>query len=128
MSFYNRLKEYLANREKEQKEDLEFPDEIDTPIDIAARVRFQKYRGLQSFRTSPWDPYENLPIDYARIYQFENYTRTKNRVIARSSTGGSKVKVSNFKNIYRYYIYCVCYEVLIFVFIITRWDRVLPYI
>ncbi|CAG8539077.1 15828_t:CDS:10 [Acaulospora colombiana] len=86
------LKEYLKNREKEHKEDLEFPDEVDTPLEIAARVRFQKYRGLQSFRTSPWDPYENLPIDYARIYQFENYKRTKKRVISQASAGGSKVK------------------------------------
>ncbi|CAG8432701.1 5683_t:CDS:10 [Diversispora eburnea] len=89
------LKEYLANREKEQRDDIEFPDEVDTPSDIATRIRFQKYRGLQSFRTSPWDPYENLPIDYARIYQFENYKGTKNRVISQASTGGSKVKVGS---------------------------------
>ncbi|CAG8475948.1 22861_t:CDS:10 [Rhizophagus irregularis] len=86
------LKDYLANREKQNRDDLEFPDEVDTPLDIAARTRFQRYRGLQSFRTSPWDPMENLPIDYARIFQFENYQKTKHRVINDAGVGGCGIK------------------------------------
>ncbi|KAJ4450047.1 hypothetical protein ANN_01454 [Periplaneta americana] len=66
---------------KEARMEQLFPDERDTPKDTPARIRFQKYRGLQSFRTSPWDPKENLPLDYARIFQFENFDRTRKRVM-----------------------------------------------
>ncbi|KAG2171939.1 hypothetical protein INT43_001415 [Umbelopsis isabellina] len=85
------LQEYLA-RQKELKTHTDFPDEIDTPLDIPARTRFARYRGLQSFRTSPWDPYENLPIDYSRIFQYENYNRTKNRVLTQNLVGNVKAK------------------------------------
>lgn len=77
--------EYLAyqeqrKRQREERDDAEFPDEVDTPLEIAARTRFARYRGLKSFRTSPWDPYEDLPRDYARIFQFEDFHKTRRRV------------------------------------------------
>ncbi|XP_072758198.1 pre-rRNA-processing protein TSR1 homolog [Anoplolepis gracilipes] len=65
---------------KEAKLDAQFPDEVDTPQDTLAKIRFQKYRGLESFRTSPWDPKENLPIDYSRIIEFADYDRRRKRI------------------------------------------------
>ncbi|KAK2464166.1 hypothetical protein APHAL10511_003623 [Amanita phalloides] len=68
------------NRKREEEDDLAFPDEVDTPQEQPARVRFQRYRGLRSFRTSPWDPFENLPRDYARIFQFEDFRRMERTI------------------------------------------------
>lgn len=73
--------EYLE-RIKESEEYREFPDEVDTPEDVPARIRFQKFRALKSFRKSPWDPKENLPLDYSRIFQFENVQRSRKRALA----------------------------------------------
>ncbi|NWV91283.1 TSR1 protein, partial [Machaerirhynchus nigripectus] len=69
--------EQMLEKYKQERMDEMFPDEVDTPRDVPARVRFQKYRGLKSFRTSPWDPKENLPRDYARIFQFQDFSRTR---------------------------------------------------
>lgn len=81
------------DRSNEEAEDAAFPDEIDTPKDIPARTRFQRYRGLRSFRTSPWDPYENLPRDYGRLFQFEDYKRTERNVRRRMGADGFGVEV-----------------------------------
>ena len=81
-------------RQREERDDREFPDEVDTPKDVPAKIRFQRYRGLRSLRTSPWDPYENLPRDYARIFQFEDFKRTERAVRRRADEEGSAIPVS----------------------------------
>lgn len=75
---------------KEQRMYEMFPDEIDTPSDRPARERFAKYRGLKSFRTSTWDSQENLPADYSKIFQFENFTRTRRRLFKTKASGAKE--------------------------------------
>ncbi|XP_061538130.1 pre-rRNA-processing protein TSR1 homolog [Phycodurus eques] len=74
------LKRYREARANEM-----FPDEVDTPLDAAARIRFQRYRGLKSFRSSPWDSMENLPHNYSRIFQFQSFERTRRRILTEAA-------------------------------------------
>ncbi|KAA3467147.1 pre-rRNA-processing protein TSR1-like protein [Gossypium australe] len=84
----NMTREQIEDEIKKIKEahaeDEEFPDEVDTPLDVPARKRFGKYRGLKSFRTSSWDPKESLPPEYARIFAFDNFARTQKHVVAKA--------------------------------------------
>ncbi|KAK3154012.1 hypothetical protein QOZ80_2BG0184710 [Eleusine coracana subsp. coracana] len=85
----NLTREQIETEIKKIKEanadDEEFPDEVETPLDVPAKKRFAKYRGLKSFRTSSWDPKESLPPGYARIFAFDNFTRTQKHVLAKVS-------------------------------------------
>ena len=83
-----KLGEDMEEKWRQARDDQEFPDEMDTPQTIPARIRFQKYRGLKSFRTSPWDPHQNLPRDYARIFQLSNYRLMAKRAVAAAAKTG----------------------------------------
>ncbi|KAJ9124987.1 hypothetical protein QFC24_002919 [Naganishia onofrii] len=84
------LAEYEAekSRAKDHDADLAFPDEVDTPRNIPARERFARYRGLKSFRTSPWDPYENLPVEYGQIFRFDDYERSRRVAVGNAKLDG----------------------------------------
>ena len=75
---------------EEAQMDLEFPDEVDTPEGIPARERFIKYRGLKSFRTSPWNPMESLPRAYAFLFRPKNYARLQRVVLEDAARAEAK--------------------------------------
>ena len=72
----------LAQRKKDQKDDLEFPDEVAVEDEGAARERYARYRALKSFRKSHWDPKENLPDTYGAVYHFASFKATQKDVVA----------------------------------------------
>lgn len=90
------LQEYLADRAArrniQNKDDLDFPDEVDTPLHISAKERFARFRGLQSFRTSKWDPYEELPRDYGRCFMLEDWKGMGRRMAKRAAIEGVEVR------------------------------------
>nr|CAB3267310.1 pre-rRNA-processing protein TSR1 homolog [Phallusia mammillata] len=87
-------------RFREQRTNEMFPDEIDTPATVNARTRFQRYRGLKSFRTSPWDPKENLPSEYARIFQFQSFENMKKRIKKMETEENSSVEAGTYVTVY----------------------------
>jgi hypothetical protein len=54
------------------EDDEERGDFVDTPFDIPSRKRFARYRAMQSFRSTSWNPKESLPEQYSKIYEFED--------------------------------------------------------
>lgn len=71
----------LAQRKRDRQDDLEFPDEVATEEEGAARDRYARYRSLKSFRKSHWDPKENLPETYGAVYHFASFKATQKDVL-----------------------------------------------
>jgi hypothetical protein len=65
----------LERLDRRANEETQWPDEVDVrPFELARDI-FRGWRGLRSFRDTPWDPLENLPPEYARVYQFAAFSR-----------------------------------------------------
>lgn len=67
-------------REEEGVPEDVVDDYVDTPSDTSARARFARYRALQSFRSSQWNPKENLPEQYGRIFNFQDMKGMQRRL------------------------------------------------
>ena len=94
----------ISNKHKQKtsiqyrtKEEMEFPDEVDTPIDIPAKERFKKYRGLDSMKTGSWNPLINLPKEYRTIFSFENIKNTYRISVKRAHNDGLKLNGNYIK-------------------------------
>ena len=71
----------IEKRRRDQQEDLEFPDEVELLPDVPARDRLARYRSMKSFRDSEWDPKENLPDSYGKVYHFSSFKLTQRGVL-----------------------------------------------
>ena len=74
---------------RDQAEDARFPDEMDTPMDLPARLRFSKYRGLKSWRASRWSPADGAPPEFRRVFAFEAPKRARRRAVALAAAAGN---------------------------------------
>ena len=75
-----------------REEEKEFPDEVETPIDVPAAHRFGKYRGLKSESRSEWRTDESLPRSYGRLFQLKDFAKTAARVERVMSAAADKLE------------------------------------
>jgi len=78
----------MTSIEQREKDEMDFPDEVDTPLDQPARERFQQYRSIKNIKTCDWDPFESLPPAYAKIWRFENFNQIKKAAVQQTEVEG----------------------------------------
>lgn len=79
------------------QEEMQFPDEVDTPIDVPAKDRYKKYRGLESLKNGTWDALENLPKEFSNIYSLENLKNSSKQAVKKAHEEGLKISGSYCK-------------------------------
>jgi len=79
-------------RMKDAESHAQFPDEVDTPHDEFARERFAKYRGLESFKNSPWDLEADLPDDYEKIVHIPRFDHFRRKIVNQQAEDKEEIK------------------------------------
>ncbi|GMG20803.1 unnamed protein product [Ambrosiozyma monospora] len=72
---------------KREKEELEFPDELELKPGESAKKRLARYRGVKSLAGCEWDYNEDddrKPASWERYLKVRNYAATKNKVLKQS--------------------------------------------
>lgn len=80
--------EQLRQFRQLEKEDREFPDELELAPTEIARDRFREYRGVKSLGTCDWDWDEEnseKPSIYDRLLRINNFKATRNRLLKEAS-------------------------------------------
>lgn len=90
----------LEINEDEIEMDFDFPDEVDVPEGKLAQDEFRDYRGLQSFKSSAWDPFQNLPRDYGMIFRIPNFEATRKKVLKAAELAVDPVHTGEFVTIH----------------------------
>jgi len=78
----------MYEKKKLERDEMQFPDEVETPRDVLARDRFARYRGLEHFRTSAWDRNESLPLEYSQIFRFEDFKQSEKAALSEEANQG----------------------------------------
>ena len=83
----------VAEKVKLERDEVDFPDEVNVPSGTLYKERFARYRGLKSLRDSEWDVKEGLPLPYSQIFTFADFKHS--RAVARRD-GRGKTEVDGW--------------------------------
>ena len=72
-----------AREQREQQDELDFPDEIELDPRESGKARLSRYRGILDFKSAEWDPNEKdlkTPAEFTRLARPENTTAVGNHI------------------------------------------------
>lgn len=89
--------EQLRQFREMEKDDLEFPDEIEMAPQECAKDKLSEYRGIKSLGTCSWDWDEQdqqRPSIYSQLLKINNFKATKNKVF-KDAVRGAQVSIGS---------------------------------